>query len=155
MESLGLDIKLLVAQIINFGILFFVLKKLLYKPIIKILDDRKHAIEESLANSKKIAEELEKLEDKKAAVIENIQSQAKKDKEKLITLAQEEKRKIVDEAKKTAEAEIAKSVKKIQAAQDGSYEDIKKRFLNDTVDALIKKINTSKVKGKFTDNILK
>jgi len=150
MESLGLDIKLLVAQIINFGILFFVLKKLLYKPIIKILDDRKHAIEESLANSKKIAEELEKLEDKKAAVIENIQSQAKKDKEKLITLAQEEKRKIVDE-----EAEIAKSVKKIQAAQDGSYEDIKKRFLNDTVDALIKKINTSKVKGKFTDNILK
>jgi F-type H+-transporting ATPase subunit b len=155
MEALGLDIKLLVAQIINFGILFFVLKKVLYKPIIKILDDRKKAIDESLKSSKKIEEELSKLEEKKTSVIEKTQSQANKDKENLIILAQEEKRKIIDEAKKTAETEVAKSVKKIEAAQVASYEDIKKRFLNDTVTEIIKKINSSKTKGKFTDNILK
>jgi F-type H+-transporting ATPase subunit b len=155
MEALGLDIKLLVAQIINFGILYFVLKKLLYKPILKLLDDRKKAIERSLDNSKKIEEELSKLEVKKASIITTVQNEAKKDKEKLIVLAQEEKRKIIDEAKKTAEAEVAKSVKKIQVAQDASFENVKKKFLNETVDALIKKINSSQNKSKFTDNILK
>jgi F-type H+-transporting ATPase subunit b len=155
MEALGLDIKLLLAQIINFGILFFVLKKILYKPVIKILDDRKKAIEESSKNSKKIEEELRNLEERKTKAIDTIQNEAKKDKEKLIAMAQEEKKKIIDEAKKTAEAEIAKSVKKIEAAHEESLEKIKKEFLNETVNTLIKKINSSKIKGKFTDNILK
>ena len=154
MEALGLDIKLLLAQIINFGILFFVLKKILYKPVIKILDDRKKAIEESSRNSQKIEEELKNLEERKTKVIETIQNEAKKDKEKLIALAQEEKKKIIDEAKKTADAEVSKSVRKIEAAQEESLENIKKEFLDETVKTLIKKINSSKVKGKFTDNIL-
>ena len=37
MEALGLDWKLLVAQMVNFGLLFFVLKKVLYKPLIKAI----------------------------------------------------------------------------------------------------------------------
>lgn len=155
MEALGLDIKLLVAQIINFGILFFVLKKLLYKPIIKLLDDRKKTIEDSISNSKKIEEELGSLEEKKSQVISKVQKEAQKEKEALVALALEEKRNIIDEAKKSSDAIVAKSVKKIQATEDASYENIKKRFLKETVDELVKKIKTSNGGSKFTDNILK
>lgn len=155
MEGLGLDIKLLIAQIVNFGLLFFILKKLLYKPIIKMLDDRKKTIEESLLNSKKIEEELNKLEERKSEVIGRVQKEAQKEKESLIALAVEEKKNIVDEAKKSSEAIVAKSVKKIQAVEDTSYENIKKRFLKDAVNELEKKIRSSGSGRKFTDNILK
>lgn len=155
MEGLGLDIKLLIAQIVNFGLLFFILKKLLYKPIIKMLDDRKKTIEESLLNSKKIEEELNKLEERKSEVIGKVQREAQKEKESLIALAVEEKKNIVDEAKKSSEAIVAKSVKKIQAVEDTSYENIKKRFLKDAVNELEKKIRSSGSGRKFTDNILK
>ena len=155
MEGLGLDIKLLIAQIVNFGLLFFILKKLLYKPIIKMLDDRKKTIEESLLNSKKIEEELNKLEERKSEVIGKVQREAQKEKESLIALAVEEKKNIIDEAKKSSEAIVAKSVKKIQAVEDTSYENIKKRFLKDAVNELEKKIRSSGSGRKFTDNILK
>jgi len=54
MEALGLDIRLLVAQLINFGLLIFLLNKFLYKPLIKMLDDRKKKIAEAAENSIKI-----------------------------------------------------------------------------------------------------
>ncbi len=154
MEALGLDIKLLVAQIVNFGILFFVLKKILYKPIIKLLDDRKQKIEESLQNSKKIQDELSKLDSEKVEIVKKIQNEAKKDKDEIISQAQEEKRKIIDEARKTAEAALAKSTQRINALEESVYENIKKRFMNEAVGELVKKLETSKIKDKFTNKVL-
>lgn len=120
-----------------------------------MLDDRKKTIEESLLNSKKIEEELNKLEERKSEVIGRVQKEAQKEKESLIALAVEEKKNIIDEAKKSSEAIVAKSVKKIQAVEDTSYENIKKRFLKDAVNELEKKIRSSGSGRKFTDNILK
>ena len=69
MESLGIDLKLIIIQIINFGLLLFLLTKFLYKPILRLLDERKKKIEESLANAQKIAEEKVKLEEEKTKEI--------------------------------------------------------------------------------------
>ena len=38
LKNLGIDVKLLIAQIINFGLLLWLLKKLLYKPFIKRIE---------------------------------------------------------------------------------------------------------------------
>ena len=48
MEILGLNIWEFIFTIINFLILLFLLKKFLYKPILKILDERKASIDEAL-----------------------------------------------------------------------------------------------------------
>ena len=40
MEALGINLPGLITQVISFLILLFVLSKLLYKPVIKMLDDR-------------------------------------------------------------------------------------------------------------------
>lgn len=55
-KDFGIQPILLLAQIINFVILLFLLKRFLYKPILKVLDERKKRIETSL----KQAEEIQK-----------------------------------------------------------------------------------------------
>lgn len=44
----GIDAKLLLAQIINFSVVLIILRKFAYKPILKILHDRKAAIEQGI-----------------------------------------------------------------------------------------------------------
>ena len=46
-NALGINLKILVAQLINFLVLFIVLYKFGYKPMLKFLDDRKDKIEET------------------------------------------------------------------------------------------------------------
>ena len=57
-EALGLNLPQLIAQIVNFAILLIILRLTLYKPILKMLDERKQ----------KIAEGLNAAEDRKSVV---------------------------------------------------------------------------------------
>src|SRR3989344_4575625 len=41
MEGLGIDLKLLIAQIINFGLFFYVFKRFLAKPFVSFIDEEK------------------------------------------------------------------------------------------------------------------
>lgn len=59
----GLQLNLLIAQMVNFGILFFVLYKFAYKPILKILDQRREKIEKSLEQAKGIEEQTKQLQE--------------------------------------------------------------------------------------------
>ncbi len=56
LAEFGVQPVLLAAQVVNFLILLFILKKFLYKPILKVLETRKDRIAQSL----KQAEEIEK-----------------------------------------------------------------------------------------------
>ena len=50
-ESFGIQPTLLLAQIVNFLIILFLLQKFFYKPIFKMFEDRKKRIEESLKSA--------------------------------------------------------------------------------------------------------
>src|SRR3990172_4399695 len=49
--ALGFNLPALVAQLINFGLLLVVFSLLLYKPLLKVLDERKKRIQEGLEAS--------------------------------------------------------------------------------------------------------
>ncbi len=100
LNQFGVQPILLAAQVVNFLILLFILKKFLYKPILKVLDDRKKRIEESLKN----AEEIEK----KLLLTEE-------EKEKILAKTSLEAQKILDETKK--EIEVMKEEGKLQATE--------------------------------------
>jgi F0F1-type ATP synthase membrane subunit b/b' len=50
-STFHVDLKLLIAQVINFGIIFFVLYKFAFKPIAKIMQERTNTIEKKLKRS--------------------------------------------------------------------------------------------------------
>ncbi|MBI2593944.1 F0F1 ATP synthase subunit B, partial [Candidatus Daviesbacteria bacterium] len=56
LSDFGVQPVLLLAQIVNFLVLLWILNKLLYKPVLKVLEERKAKIEKGLKN----AEEIEK-----------------------------------------------------------------------------------------------
>ena len=90
MEQLGIEPKLLLAQIVNFLIIAFVLTKLLYKPILAMLEKRKKEIAQGLELTEKMRLAEEKYKEKE---------------EKLLSEARREARTIVEAAEKEAGAQ--------------------------------------------------
>ena len=58
LSNLGINGKLLLAQIVNFFILLYILKRFAYKPILKVLDDRKEKIEKGLRDAENAKDKL-------------------------------------------------------------------------------------------------
>ncbi len=57
-RQFGIDWKLLVAQAVNFGILFFLLERFAYRPILNVLAERRRRIEEGMRMRKDAEEKL-------------------------------------------------------------------------------------------------
>jgi F-type H+-transporting ATPase subunit b len=57
-HKLGIDWKILIAQMINFGLVVFVLWKFAYKPIIAMLEQRTAKIEGGVKNAERVEQEL-------------------------------------------------------------------------------------------------
>ena len=100
-QTFHIDVKLLIAQIINFAIVFAVLYKFALKPLQKVMEERSEKIEKSLENAKIIDGKLTKAEEeynktiskaRKEAneILNNANEQAQKNKEETITKTKEE-----------------------------------------------------------------
>ena len=59
--KLGIDWKLIIAQIVNFGIVLFLLYKFAYKPVLAALDKRRRMIEKSVKDAEKSEELLKEV----------------------------------------------------------------------------------------------
>ena len=109
-----IDWKILIAQIINFAILFFILKKFLYKPFFDLLENRRKKIQEGIDNSLKADERIAQLKEWKAnmerknsedrtGILAKAQSEAKKRESQTIKDAEEKKAALLVKAQKEAE----------------------------------------------------
>ncbi len=78
MDALGLDWRMLVAQLISFSIVFFVLWKLAYKPIFTMLQTRREKIAEALANAEKIKADVARTEAERQKILADAGDQANK-----------------------------------------------------------------------------
>lgn len=107
---MGINGKLLVFQVVNFLILLFVLRKLVYKPLLKFLDARRQKIEESLKKAENIdqeyqrlanieKEEMAKAERKAVSLVEEAKKSAKEQEKEILASANEKIEKIAQERK--------------------------------------------------------
>jgi F-type H+-transporting ATPase subunit b len=77
-ETFGVDWPHLVAQIFSFGILCYVLQRYAYKPVLKVLDQRRQRIAQELADSEKIKAELAQTEAERQKILVEANTQAAK-----------------------------------------------------------------------------
>ena len=124
-KTFHIDWKLLVAQVINFGIVVFVLFKFAYKPLLKHMNERTETIEKGLDDARKAQEKLEKAEEEKSGklkearlealgILEEAGKQAEKNKETIVGEARKEAEKVVVQAKKQIEMEKEKMLKEVK-----------------------------------------
>jgi len=122
----GINWKLLLIQAINFGILLVILHRFLYRPILRIIEERKKVIDEGLQNAETAKEELNHIELKrKEALKENLIKselligEAKKRAEELekeaAFEAETRSRKLMEEARELARGEKEKILKEAQS----------------------------------------
>lgn len=106
LKDFGVQPILLLAQVVNFLVLLWILKKLLYKPILKILEERKQRIAQSLKNAEEIEKRLKEIGDKEAEAI----LRSAKEGEKLIKQATEASVQIIEDGKRKYEEIVTKAV---------------------------------------------
>lgn len=94
-REFGVQSTLLLAQGINFLILLFLLRSFLYKPIIRLLEERKQRIAKSMQETAEIEARLKKSQEEQAAIIKKAHRDADK---------------IILEAKQAGKQQIAKAV---------------------------------------------
>jgi F-type H+-transporting ATPase subunit b len=107
-----IEIKQILLQILNFGILFFVLVKFLFRPILKILDTRSQRIAEGLALAEKNRQAQEEIEKKSNEVMKKAEKKASM----IVDEARRESKELGKQMIEQAKVEAQKTVDKQQAA---------------------------------------
>lgn len=118
LKNFGVDYRLLIAQIINFLIVFYILRRFFLKPIIDVLKKRKQTIEEGLKNAERSKRALEEALVKEKEILKRAQKEAqallqdtKKQSGDIIKRAKEHAQDQADRILKEAKEDIAQEIK--------------------------------------------
>lgn len=101
MEALGINLGFLIAQIINFLIIFSLLGMMLWKPLTNMLDKRRETIEKGLEDARVAAEARQNAE----AEVEKIKTEARTEAQKIINEARSRADELAKEVAAKAEAD--------------------------------------------------
>ncbi len=111
MEKLGIDSTLIVVQMINFGLLLLVLKKVLYKPVIKALKEREEKLSEINDAKSKMDKNRQEFDNEKAHLLKSLASEKNRIEKEVTEKAEVERKTILQKANNEAK-EIIKNAQK-------------------------------------------
>jgi F-type H+-transporting ATPase subunit b len=112
MDLLTPQLGLLVWNLIAFLILFIILGKFAWKPILKSLKERETGIADSLASAEKVRAEMALLKNENELLL----AKAREERSQLLKEARDTKDKIINEAKEQAKTEANKIIVDARAA---------------------------------------
>jgi len=143
MNELGLNIPLLIAQVINFFIVLLALRLFLYRPVLNMLDRRAQRVREGLEAAEQSKERAEHAEQEVAQRLDEARRQG----QALIAQAQETASRIQEEARSQArregEALLERARNEIQLERDQAIAQLRREFAELTVSAAEKVIGQS------------
>jgi F-type H+-transporting ATPase subunit b len=129
-SSLGISLPLLLAFVINFIILLVLLGKFLYKPVLKMLDERAQKVKESMEWAESIKRDYEQA---KAEVQKQIEK-GRQEAQGIIAQAFQTGEALKEEARKEASGQAKAIVEKarlqLEAERDKMVEDLRKEFVS-------------------------
>ena len=112
MELLTPSFGLIFWTLLAFIIVFFILKKFAWKPILKALNDREKGIADSLETADRVRAEMAQLKSEN----EELLAQAREERAAMLKEARDIKDKIVNDAKEQAKTEASKIMVETQQA---------------------------------------
>ncbi|GIV96527.1 MAG: ATP synthase subunit b [Herpetosiphonaceae bacterium] len=126
MENLGINVQLLISQIINFGLLAFLLYKFLYNPILNALNERTRRIQESIENAEQVKQQLQRARQdydaqlaearrEAQSIIAQATERAKAQEQELVAEARERVARMEAEARERLEQERQQLLRNLQS----------------------------------------
>lgn len=147
--TLGIDPMAIVVYIANTGLVLFVLTKLLYKPILKILDKRRDIIQNSLEEAKNLQKSFEEkiasIEKEKASTEAKLKSEV----DKMHKYAEEKKTQLLAEMEASRSEMLKKTNDEIDARKKGLMKEVEGEVKN-----LMAKVILDIVENKVPENVI-
>ena len=148
MGEIGIDWQVLLAQLINFGILFGLLFFLLYKPMRRMLDERSAKIKESMDQAEQIKEQLAKTDEQ----VKEQLAAAHKEGQGILAQAAQMGERLKEEAREGARQEaetiVARARAEIERERDAAIEDLRGQFVDLAITAAEKVVSETLDKEK-------
>jgi len=141
LASLGINVPMLLAQIINFIILFGLLYLVAYKPIMRMLDERSRKIKESMEQTEYIKQQAERAEEEAKKRIDAAAKEGQEAVARAVRTGEEVKREAQQQARQDAEALIARARGEIQRERDEAIDELRREFADITIMAAGKVID--------------
>ncbi len=137
-RALGIDGRILLAQFINFSILIWVLWRYAYKPVFRILEERKSKVEQGLDDAEKAALSLKEAEAESKKIILEARQEAIKVLEQAQLKGEERQQEIIKKAELEIGAIMEKERAKVIAEKANSLTELKTEVSNLVMIALQK-----------------
>jgi F-type H+-transporting ATPase subunit b len=147
-SDLGINLPVLIAQLVNFTILLVVLRIVAWGPLMKMLDERRDRIADSLSAADQAKAQVAESE---RHVQEQVEA-SRREAQQLIGQAQEIAARIQADARTQAQADaeatLVRARNEIQLERDTAIADLRKEFADLTISAAEKVINQSLDRGQ-------
>jgi F-type H+-transporting ATPase subunit b len=138
--DIGINLPLLVSFTISFVILFALLRLFLYKPVMKMLDERSKKIRESMEQAEATKEEYARAEE----VVKKLISKAREDGQALVSQASQIGERLKEEAREGARKEaqviVDRTRVELEEERDRIIDDLRREFVDISISAAEKVI---------------
>lgn len=125
MEGLGLDVRYLISQALSFLILFFVLRKFFYPPLLRILNERSERINTSLRQAEEIQQQLARTQ----ADYQEKMEEARRESQAILTqstqMGEKLKNDIVADARREAETVLIRARAEITTERERAVAELR------------------------------
>ena len=154
LDSLGIDWKLFIAQVVNFLILLFILRKLLYQPLLKLFDERSQKIEKGLKDAETSSKSLEYAEKEAETIRQNAYKEANEILANSKKEADDQTKAIIADAHKEAEKIIKRGSEEVMSLKNNLIKETRAQ-ISDLLTLSLDKITAKKLDAKTRDELTK
>ena len=141
--DLGINLPVLLGQVLSFTFLLIVLKLMVYGPVLKMLDQRRERIREGLSAAERGQEQAVEASREAASQIET----ARREGQTIVANAQQVAQRLQEEGRQQAvqqqEAMLERARGEIQLERDNAIAELRQEFANLTISAAEKVIGQS------------
>lgn len=135
--SLGIDKWSILLYLVNFGVIFLVLRKYLFYPLVKYLDERRALIKDSIASAESARREFASLQAKHDLEMKQQMAQLESEVQKVRLSATQEAEKLIQEAEQRREKMIVEAQKQIDSAKNAMISEIETEIIDKIQRAIV------------------
>ena len=124
-NAFGVDVPKLIFQVINFLLLLYLLNRFLFKPVLKLLDERESRIKKGLEDAEAAAKDRELAKAEREAALDEARKEAQAMVARANKIAEDSRAEILAEAKAQAEKVTARAREEITAEKDKAMAELR------------------------------
>ena len=124
-DAFGVDVPKLLFQVINFLLLLYLLNRFLFKPVLKLLDERETRIRKGLEDAEAAARDRELAQAEREAALDEARKEAQAMIARATKIADDSRAEILAEAKAQAEKVTSRATEEITAEKERAMAELR------------------------------